>query len=759
MLSYNIYIKGQVQGVGFRPFIYNLANKMCINGTVSNGTDGVHIQIGDTEKEIFDQFIHRILTEAPTRSKIISFDAKVTEHLSFNGFSIIHSEQKEDRNVHLSPDFGLCEDCQNELYDPNDRRYKYPFITCTQCGPRLSVVQDIPYDRERTTMAAFKMCPKCQDEYNDPKDRRYFSQTNSCHTCGVKLRISSNHDLPDIEALIYTDQALRNGKIVAVKGIGGYLLLCDASNAEVIETLRLRKNRPKKPFALLYPDQESIKQDVILGNEADDEIKNTAFPIILAYKKEKLYSKVQSELVAPGLSQFGVMLPNSPLLSLISYTFDGPLIATSANISGSPIIYDDTLAERQLASIADIILSHNRDIIMPQDDSVIRYSPFYKKKIIIRRSRGIAPTFWPSKEENLPPILCIGADMKSAFLLGNKDNIYISQFLGNQSTYDSQVTYENVLQHYLKLSGISPRIILRDKHPLYFFPKVANEFTEAKIISIQHHKAHFCAGLFENDLMGSKEPVLGIIWDGVGLGDDQRMWGGEFFIYEKSQISRIHFFKYFDYLLGDKMALQPRIAALSLCKNLKAADHILKHKFSNVEWTLYKKMLEKHSTIQTSSMGRIFDAIASLLGLSDVNSYEGESAMLLEDQAYRFYKHKGLDWNGCYIFEKEPEISLSIDTIMTGIIEDINEGLEVGMIAAKFHFTLVKMIENIIGKMSVKSLVFSGGVFQNGLLVDLIQHHLAGKYSLYFQKNVSPNDENIALGQMAYYLHMDDDQM
>jgi hydrogenase maturation protein HypF len=348
--------------------------------------------------------------------------------------------------------------------------------------------------------------------------------------------------------------------------------------------------------------------------------------------------------------------------------------------------------------------------------------------------------------------------MKSAFLLANKNNIYISQFLGDLSTYDSQTTYDNVLQHYLKISGISPEIIVRDKHPLYFFPKVTNEFKGAKLITVQHHKANFCAGLFENDLMESKEPVLGIIWDGVGLGDDQRMWGGEFFLYENRQISRIHFFKYFDYLLGDKMSLQPRIAALSLCKNLKAADSILKHKFSNVEWTLYKKMLEKHSTIQTSSMGRIFDAVASLLGLRDVNSYEGESAMLLEDQAYRFYKQKGLDWNGCYIFEKKPEVSLSIDTVLTGIIEDINGGMEVEMIAAKFHFTLVKMIESIIEKRRVKSLVFSGGVFQNGLLVDLIQHHLAGKYSLYFQKNVSPNDENIALGQMAYYLYMDDGQ-
>ncbi|MBK9565004.1 MAG: carbamoyltransferase HypF [Saprospiraceae bacterium] len=749
MANFHIHIKGQVQGVGFRPFIFNLAKKMGITGTVSNGTDGVHIHINVAGEDKCDQFIHQIFVHAPPKSKIVSIDITDMDHQSFPDFSILHSEPSDHKNVHLSPDFGICDDCRSELLHDKNRRYQYPFITCTQCGPRLSVVNDIPYDRALTTMSGFIMCPECQEEYDSPDDIRYFSQTNSCATCGIKLKISSDPDIPESDIIAHIVHKLKDGQIVAVKGIGGYLLLCDASNSTAIQTLRDRKHRPKKPFALMYPDLKSIHQDVILTHDATYEIDNTAFPIILCYKKPELHSNIQCDMVATGLSQLGVMLPNSPLLCLISVGFGGPLIATSANVSGSPIIYEDALVQDQLAGIADIILSHNRDIVMPQDDSVIRYTPFYGRKIVIRRSRGYAPTYWPSKEMNITPMICTGADMKSAFLLAEGQNIYLSQFLGDLSAYDSQITYDHVLQHYLKITGIVPQIIIRDKHPQYFLPKAVGENPDTIIYSVQHHKAHFCACLFENNLMDSKDSVLGIIWDGVGYGDDGQIWGGEFFIFENKEITRLQHISYFDYLLGDKMSLQPRLAALSLCKNVAGANTVLKHKFSDFEWTLYKKMLDNGSVVMTSSMGRIFDAVASLLGISDINSYEGESAMMLEESAYRYYLEKGLDWDESYHLPEEVDITISMEQIITRIIIDINKSISLAQISAKFHLTLVKLIDKVARIHGVKRLAFSGGVFQNGLLVDLIHHHLRHDYTLYFHRNVSPNDENIALGQMA----------
>ena len=752
MFGYHIHISGQVQGVGFRPFIYNLAKKMNIIGTVSNGTDGVHIQIGAVNKEICDLFTDHLLADAPPRSKILSIDITEIDNFYFTDFNIIHSESKGDKNVHLSPDFGICEKCAEELFDPNNRRFQYPFITCTQCGPRLSVVHDIPYDREFTSMSAFTMCLECQQEYDNPDDRRYFSQTNSCATCGIQLKISSHPDIIESEIINHIVRELKSGKIAAVKGIGGYLLLCDASNSQAIQTLRARKNRPNKPFALLYPNVESIKQDVILGENALNDINHTAFPIILAYTKTELYSNIQHNDVAPKLSQLGVMLPNSPLLSLISVAFGGALVATSGNISGSPIIYHDEAADGQLKGIADLILSHNREIVMPQDDSVIRYSPFFNINIVIRRSRGYAPTYWPSSPQDLPSIFCAGADMKSAFLLAFKNNIYMSQFLGDLTSYVSQVEYQKILSHYLKVTDIKPQYIVVDKHPLYFSSSAVNLFPESKTYSVQHHKAHFCACLFENNLMSSAERIMGIIWDGVGYGDDGQMWGGEFFMYENKQISRTHHISYFDYLLGDKMSIQPRLAALSLCKNIPDADELLVHKFSAKEWSLYKKMLQQEISVKTSSMGRVFDAVASLLGLGDVNSYEGESAMLLEDQAYQFFKEKGLNWYESYNIDEKTEASISIVSLFMSILEDIYLGKEANMIAAKFHLTLVKMIEDIAKYQGVKVLVFSGGVFQNGLLVDLIHYHLSSKFTLHFHKQLSPNDENVALGQMAYFM-------
>jgi hydrogenase maturation protein HypF len=755
MACYHIHIKGQVQGVGFRPFIYKLAKKLSIHGTVANGTDGVHIVLSAVDNLQCQRFMDDIIKFAPTPSRIISMDVEEMGHINFDDFSIIQSSTQEQRIVQVCPDIGICECCKAELFDRTNRRHYYPFITCTHCGPRVSIIHDIPYDRPLTTMSAFEMCPSCLHEFNDPDDRRYYSQTNSCHTCGVNMSLSPDSSVSDVDAVSKVVYSLQHGNIVAVKGVGGYLLLCDATNEDAVTKLRMRKRRPLKPFAIMYPDIETIKADVLIGKEGENECQTAAFPIVLCYRNKAIHSSVKNEVIAPNLSTLGIMLPNSPLLCLISYLFGKPLVATSANISGSPIIYEESGAQSALSGIADLILHNNRQIVMPQDDSVIRFSPFYHQRIILRRSRGLAPTFWPVTSNYIKPMICTGADMKSCFALGFGTNIYLSQYLGNLSTYESQMEYQKVLNHYIQITHLTPEIIIRDTHPQYFSSSILTEGMKGvATFKVQHHKAHFCACLYENQLLHSNEPIMGIIWDGIGYGEDGQMWGGEFFVLNEGKIDRVHHVAYFDYLLGDKMSVQPRISALSICKNIDQAQDILNPKFNRQEWNLYKKLITRPDNLKTSSIGRVFDGIASLLGLADINSYEGQAAMILEDVAYEFFRTKNLDWNDYYPMDAYISDQISMDAIVGHIVEDIKIGIPVGQISAKFHITLIRIIEKVAHQHNIKKLVFSGGVFQNALLVDLIIHHLSFEFDIYFHKEVSPNDECIALGQLAYYISM-----
>ncbi len=738
-----------MQGVGFRPFVHQVAKRFDLNGEIKNGSDGLHIHF-NSSAIISKKFYACILNKAPKNAVITFSEILETAQKAFVNFSIVLEENSAVINVLLSPDLSPCAECLQEMNDPANRRYQYPFITCTCCGPRYSIIKSLPYERINTTMCEFEMCAKCRAEYNDTENRRYFSQTNSCGNCGIKMKFhfedGATEERQDkiIEMAL---QQLKDGKIVAVKGGGGYLLLCDAANETAIELLRKRKHRPTKPFALLYPNIEKIFEHYILNKTEEELILNSASPIVLL--KPSTANDLSLKLLAPGLNRLGVMLPSTALLSIISNKFSKPLIATSGNISGSPILYKDEEALIYLFDIADSILSYNRAILMPQDDSVLIVAPGSLQRIFIRRSRGYAPAFLNYVPKKKEVTIATGAHLKAGFLLSANGNIFASQFLGNAESFESREMYETTLLHWLKMYQIQPTFILTDKHPQYFSHLFAHDFSQnnkVPVAFIQHHEAHFAAILAEHELQDSEMPVLGIIWDGTGLGYDGNIWGGEFFKIQNNKIIRLSHFENFPVIAGDKMAGEPRLSASSL----NAEENLIKFKFSETEWKNYE-ILKNDSSLFTSSAGRLFDAVACLLRLGDVQSYEGEVAAYLQVLAETYVNDHGFDLDSSYLTEDMSFEIISTFIIMKNICSDIRNGVERSFIAAKFHFTLVQIVALVAKKFAINKICFSGGVFQNSLLVDWMHYYLKSENQLYFHSALSPNDENISFGQFVFF--------
>lgn len=749
MQTHYLHIQGQVQGVGFRPYVYQLATGLGLLGWVANDARGLRVCCSGGDRE-WQDFKTAVLQSPPPNAHITSWSSEEVAFIRFRDFRILASSEGQEPSVLLSPDFGLCEACNRELFDAADRRNNYAFITCTACGPRLSIQQGIPYDRHLTTMQRYSMCAACLAEYEDPHNRRFFSQTNSCPDCGVKMSLVEGDRVYQGNIIDEAVVLLRAGKILAVKGLGGYLLLCDAKQEAVIWALRQRKQRPDKPLALLYPNQEAAAEDAYIDKVAADALSSPVFPIVLCPINPNTSLPVAA--IAPGLKQLGLMLPGNPLLSLLSNQFGSPLIATSGNTSGAPIWFEEATATKEGAAIADAFLHNDRPIVMPQDDSVIGFSPFSRQKIILRRSRGLAPTFWQkSKDTVWPALLAMGADRKSTFAIAQHGNIYLSQYLGDLGSFQAERAYRNTCEHYQEILGFKADLVLHDQHPEYTSRRMAQEFEDVKKMAIQHHIAHFSALLLEHDLIKTSTPVMGFIWDGLGIGEDGNIWGGECFRYLEGSFLRAYYFDYFDYFLGDKMSLEPRLSALAICKNLLGATPYLQHKFSSIEWTNYNKLLVNYSGPKTSSLGRIFDGVASLLGLGDKITYEGQAAMLLEQLATTYLEEFGLDFQDSYVPAGAAYYRIPTQSIVQYLLIDLAKGKAPAYIAAKFHRTLVSIIQNVANNTHCEQLAFSGGVFQNGLLVDMIRHHLQGTFQLYFHEQLSPNDENISLGQLAYF--------
>jgi hydrogenase maturation protein HypF len=744
----HIHIEGVVQGVGFRPLVYKLAHWLNLKGWVCNGVDGVHIEAGGTPEQI-EMFLYLLKDDAPPASTITNFWFEEIEPLTVTDFQIIESNPRGVPNLLLTPDLGLCENCRAEIKNNHDRRFQYPFTTCTHCGPRYSIMETLPYDRHTTSMKAFTMCDSCASEYTNPQNRRHYSQTNSCPQCAIEVQVVDNTGTVVADnwskALPALLKFFEEGKIIAVKGIGGFLLMADATNAQAIQTLRERKHRPTKPFAVMYPNEEVLEKDVELTAQERTTYKSIQSPIVLLPLKENPASGICIDIIAPGLKHLGVMQPYTALFALLMSAWGKPVIATSGNVSGSPIVYDNDHALETLDNIADVWLMNNRVIQISEDDSVVRYNKHHQR-IMIRRSRGFTPTylqkaFTPSS----PCVLAMGADLKSTFTIQANGNVYISQFLGDLQSYESQDFYRHALDHLLTMLRVRPQLILVDAHPNYFSTTLGKQLAtlwNIPVEEVHHHKAHAWAVLAENKLLDSQEPVLCVVWDGTGYGDDRQAWGGEFFTYQHQQLERIATLSSTPMWQGDKMAQEPRLAALFMCRTFLEETN-LRNKFTESEWHYYTKLINTPSTVVTTSMGRLFDAVASLLTLCDYNSYEGEAAMLLEARAVKgkCLSHYAVHWNDAD--------ELDGGYLLKQILTDLGERVPAEKIAYKFHAYLAEAIASVVLNKQFTKVALSGGVFQNTLLTDLVQKKLGSTVVAYVHQELSPNDENISFGQLV----------
>lgn len=751
--TFKIQIGGQVQGVGFRPFVYNLAKTYGLKGTVSNDGNGVLIY-ANGQKNALMKFKEDILEKAPEAAIIQSDSLLEVAPMAFDTFRIVPSCNEGKVAIPLTSDLAICPSCKKEVLDPGNRRFQYAFTTCTQCGPRYAITEQFPFERENTSMVKFKMCRKCMEEYRNPEDDRFHSQTNTCGECGIRLRLVNSdgetvflQETTEIEQLSHF---LRDGAIVAVKNTNGYLLCADARNSGTIRELRKRKQRPTKPFALLYHSLKAVQNDFNCTRQEEKALCSKIGPIVLLSPKTKTKQKIVRE-IAPGLDRFGVMLPSSALLSLIAEEVKIPLVATSGNIHGSPILSKEIEAEDGLHAVADYFLHHDLEISFPQDDSVWQFAD--RQKIVLRRSRGMAPNFMEYRPKDQKRILAMGAHLKSTLAFTPNGHTYVSPYFGNLDSLGVLQRYTDTLQRYTQLFKEVPELILVDEHTTYQSTVLGKELASnwrIPVVGVQHHKAHFASVLAEHGLFGSKAPILGIVWDGTGLGDDDTIWGGEFFVYQNRQMVRKAHFEHFDVLAGDKMAREPRLSLLSLMDS--KTD--LQDKFSLSEWKIYQKLKMK-GTLKTSSVGRVFDAMASLLGLLDVSSYEGEAAMLLENLAWQYGDGEPIDFFEGLSYEQIPTKKI-IETAQ----ELKRKGHTAPHIAASFVFTLAMAIIRMAQRYDIRQLACSGGVFQNRLLIKNLMG-LADDIGLkcFFNTALSSNDENIALGQLAYYQNIKDEDV
>lgn len=749
-MTWRLLINGQVQGVGFRPMVYREATLLSIPGLVSNTPSGVEVVFNTVDEAAATHFYDLVLKNIPANSIVTDSSLQIVASQDFEQFQIAASESATVNTVQITPDLALCSTCRRELHTPGNRRYRYAFTSCTRCGPRYSIMQQLPYDRPETTMRDFSMCANCSAEYNDPDDRRFYAQTISCSDCGPTISLFQQ-DQPtetDEAAIAGTIQLLLSGKIVAVKGTGGYLLMCDATDTGAMGLLRKKKNRPAKPLAVMYPDVDTLGQDVLLHNDALDWLKGPVAPIVLLPMSENPMSGIAASIIAPGLPLLGVMLPNTPLLELIAAGANKPLIATSANISHAPIIYQDEAALRDLLEIADAMLTHDLEIVVPQDDSVMRFTES-GRPVILRRSRGMAPVFFPGMPFPNRQILAMGAQLKSTLSLLQAGKIYLSQYIGDLEYFDTVQRFQFLTQHLFQLTGMHPEFILCDLHPGYTSTQLGQQMAASQqipLIKIQHHEAHFAAVLAENGLHAAEETVMGVIWDGTGYGSDGKIWGSEFFYWQGQNMERIGHLDYFPSLAGDKMAREPRLSALAVTP--AEYRNLLSPRFTPREWTIYTALLAS-DTLQTSSMGRLFDAVAAWCGYSDISEYEGAAALWLETAATMFLKQRK-DYFESYPIEFENK-KIHTTALLSFVIEDVRNGVNPAEIAARFHCALVDMIRLVARASGTKQVAFSGGVFQNALLVSLIELHLVGEFYLFFHRQLSPNDECISFGQLAHW--------
>ncbi len=746
-MIFSIEIRGVVQGVGFRPFIYNLACSMELNGYVSNNGHGVVILV-DTTKDKCEEFIELIRANRPPLSDIESIDISHTnEKQSFKEFTIEKSKSSKELTSLIPADIAMCQECQDELEDKNNRRYNYPFITCTNCGPRFSIIKNLPYDRKNTSMAKFKMCKKCQDEYDNPKDRRYHAQPIGCFDCGPTVSLLDNSG-KKLEVKNIIDEVvsfIADGKIVAIKGVGGYHLVCDARNDKAVKLLRERKQRPSKPFAVMVKDIDMSKHIAFINTNEEQLLNSNRRPVVLLAKNG---SELVCDSVAPNIKQVGVFLAYTPLHHMILEKLNFPLIATSANISDEPLcIRSDEIMK--LSSVWDYCLDHDREILNSCDDSVLFVEN--EKTFMLRCARGYSPTYLKLPKKTEKKILSLGANQKSTVAITIDDKVVVSPYIGDLNGLSSIEHYKSHVDTLKRIYDFEPDVVVCDKHPRYESTKYAKELKEnnphVKLIQVQHHYAHILATMGLNNITSK---VLGVSFDGTGYGDDKvngearegalgygNLWGGEFFVCDGSSYERVGHFKYFRLLGGEKAIKEPRRVALSFLfeiygKNVLELNNHTTASFTQSELkVLYQAWQKGLNSPLSSSCGRLFDGVASILDIIHVCSYEGESGLLLES----LYDENIKDFYEFSILEKQIDFSV----IFYQILKEENRTIAV----SKFFNTLVEIIYDMSKKYNLP-LVLGGGVFQNRVLLRLIMKKIP---EVIVPSGFVSNDSAISYGQ------------
>jgi len=758
--SRHIHINGIVQGVGFRPFIYNLALAHKLNGWVRNSASGVDIEVTG-EKADLDAFQSDIPRSAPPLAQIDSIEVEDIRPKTFETFKIIPSKDKSTDFIPVSPDVAICHDCQRELFDPQDRRYRYPFINCTNCGPRFTIIRDIPYDRPKTTMARFEMCQDCREEYENPRDRRFHAQPVACPVCGPQVwleLIPGIYHTEKDDAIKQARELLAKGKILAVKGLGGFHLVCDATNPQAIAQLRERKQRPHKPFALMAFDIDTIKKYAEVSPTAEELLRSPQAPIILMPKKPGTYI---AEAVAPGQANLGFMLPYTPLHLLLLEKETGypeVLVMTSGNLAEEPILRENDAARDKLSEIADVFLMHNRPIHRRIDDSVLTIMD--DQPYLIRRARGYAPNPIRLKEP-LPQVLAAGPQMKNTFCLTRDRYAFLSHYIGEMENWETYQDYQRAIHHYESLFRIQPKAIGYDLHPDYLSTKYALQRAEAEglpAFAIQHHHAHLAAGMMEHGIAPG-EQTAGLIFDGTGYGSDGTVWGGEVLIGNCENFQRLYYLKPVPLPGGEAAIRTPARMALSTlwAYGLPWGESLAPvNALSAKERSALRVQLEKGiNSPLTSSMGRLFDAVSALIGVRERVTYEAQAAIELEALADE-------DELGYYPWRMDGN-QIDVKPLMEGILTDLSKGKSQPIISTRFHNTIVglclELARRIKRKFDIHHLVLSGGVWQNQLLlektIDILNQN---GYHPLIHRQMPPNDGCVAFGQamITAYRYMKD---
>ena len=757
-----IKVTGIIQGVGFRPFIYRLARKFSLNGFVINTSSGVTIEV-ERDPDKIKLFYKSLIKEAPILAFIESTEIEYQKLKGYKEFQIKKSKSEEGHYVLISPDICICEDCLKELFNKKNRRYLYPFINCTNCGPRFTIIIDTPYDRDKTTMKKFELCPDCYREYTTIKDRRYHAQPNSCEICGPNVSLYTGRNLKyhvstkgkqgiilsEADSIKETIKLLKRGEIVAIKGLGGFHLACDTLNPKSVKELRKRKSRPFKPFALMAKDIETVKEFCYVNSAEKKLLLSPQRPIVLLRKKN---NPLLSEEIAPNTNYLGVMLPYTPIHYLIFSDSLRLLIMTSGNMADEPLVIDNDEAINQLGKITKYFLNYNREINSRCDDSIA--TVFENETIITRRARGYAPLPIVFKKK-FPQILACGAELKNTFCLTKDKYAFLSQYIGDLKNKQTLQFFEDEIDHFKRMFLIEPEIIVSDLHPDYLSSRFARDYAKRyrikKLLSVQHHFAHIASCMGENNI---QEKVIGVSFDGIGLGSDGNIWGGEFFIADYKSFQRVGHIRYVPMPGGDKASEECSRMAIAYLYDTFGDElfnlniDFLKQVDRKFIYSIIAMIKQRINTPLTSGCGRLFDAVSSLLRICDKNTYEAQAPIELEMVAdvntKKFYNIDIVNENGYLILETR--------SLIREIFKSLKSNVEKEIISAMFHNGLAEAVaktcKEIRRETSLNKVVLSGGVWQNRfLLKETLRRLKFAKFDCYYHRSIPTNDGGISLGQ------------